>query len=142
MSQTHETPRTCEDISTWCREHPLYAENGESIPVSVESLEAGVCLIGIGTREIDVTDASRVLTEICKNLRDLTCHCVIDLQQCTYLSSLGLGALARLTAALSKYGKELFTVNVSDEVRELMQITNLGQVIRVCTGIDEVLKDV
>jgi anti-sigma B factor antagonist len=54
---------------------------------------------------------------------------VLDLAAVTYLDSFGLGALVSLYLSAKRQHCELTLINMSEQGKELLQITNLGSLL-------------
>jgi len=79
--------------------------------------------------KITITSATALQTAI-RELIPQTKRLVLDLAGVTYLDSFGLGALVGVYLAARKQQCELKLINVSQQVKELLGITNLASVLQ------------
>lgn len=65
---------------------------------------------------------------------------VVDMAQVTMLASMGLGALVNLHKLCAEQGGRLAVCNLHPEIRQVLKITRLDQVLKIVTDRESAIK--
>jgi anti-sigma B factor antagonist len=63
---------------------------------------------------------------------------VFDFERCKAITSVGIGLLVNLHKDLSANGGGLYLLNVSEEIRSIMEATNILTVLQVFTSLEDI----
>ncbi len=96
--------------------------------------------IGIYTLEgslIGENDGMILTDSFNDNIEDGILNFVVDLTSLQHINSSGLGVFITLLTKARKKGGELFLVNPSEYIRNLMMITKLSSIFSIYDSIEE-----
>jgi anti-sigma B factor antagonist len=68
---------------------------------------------------------------VCERLAEGRSRFVVDLKECSWIDSKGLGELVRALVAVMRQGGGLKLAAMSDRLRTIFEVTNLAQVFEV-----------
>ncbi len=75
--------------------------------------------------------------EIQRLLADPLQTVVLDLEELHFVSSVGLGALMKLRATLSRNKTELITINLPPQIEKVLEVMRLVPVMNVFENVEE-----
>ena len=65
---------------------------------------------------------------------------IIDLENCDYIDSTGLGNIIRIYEQLRRKQGSFLAVNVNDNVNDIFEITTINKLIQIYLTLDEALE--
>ena len=96
--------------------------------------------IGVYTMEgnlIGENDGMVLTNSFNDNMEDGTLNFIMDLTDLQHINSSGLGVFITLLTKARKKGGELFLVNPSDYIRNLMLITKLNSIFSIYDTVED-----
>jgi anti-anti-sigma factor len=81
--------------------------------------------------EMSFDEAGRFTEELMSNIAKNKPMLEIDLEDCEFMCSNGIGALAAALMVARSRGGDLVLTAVSNNVKKLLDITTLGSIIRI-----------
>ena len=96
--------------------------------------------VGVYTMEgnlIGENDGMVLTNSFNDNMEDGTLNFVMDLTDLQHINSSGLGVFITLLTKARKKGGELFLVNPSDYIRNLMMITKLNSIFSIFDTVED-----
>ncbi len=111
----------------------------ESRPFVTEQKQDGVSVIALGG---NLTFASyRALKQVFERLHGSNeCRVVLDLKDCTYMDSAGLGLIASFVASFRQRNGDIRLLHVAPALRETLNITRLIKFFKLYTMLDDAVK--
>jgi anti-sigma B factor antagonist len=93
-----------------------------------------LALSGKGLSDADFENANNLLSsELNKDNNNL----IIDLKDLDLINSLGLNFLIKLFTKCRNLGGEMYIVNISDKINQVLLLTKLNTVLNIAKSIDE-----
>lgn len=105
-------------------------------PARLERLESGHCLVTLAG-EIDLAVVPDLVTELEYALSHLSPRLILDVNAVSFIDSSGLGALVRTRRKAQELGGDLALVGASEQMDELLALTNLDQLFGVHGSVDQ-----
>jgi anti-anti-sigma factor len=99
---------------------------------NAEILESGILLIHVSGRILGQYDSLDVIHRISEAAAGRDMQMIIDLTSCTYLSSIVLGALARIAENSIQSGKKICAFGANESIIELFHLTMFMEFIELC----------
>ncbi|WP_432403408.1 STAS domain-containing protein [Wukongibacter sp. M2B1] len=65
---------------------------------------------------------------------------IVDMENLTYLNSMGLGVIVKAYSQSKKQGKEFVISSLQDNIKKLFTITKLERIIRICESTEEAIE--
>lgn len=106
-----------------------------SLKVEVEG-DVAVIKINGDITSSESNDLQSVITGV---LDDGICCLVFDLEHLNYISSLGIGVLARTCGELKKNNGKMAVFNPTDEVHKLLKLLRLDRIIPIASSRGEAI---
>jgi anti-anti-sigma factor len=113
---------------------------GAQISVRGALYPPDIVAVSIAGPAMDFMEGSNVLLTLCKYLSFIPAHLVLELNACPYVSSMGIGGLARLAMGTERQGYRLCVVGVHESFAELLEISSLDQTVCVCPSVEEAVR--
>jgi anti-anti-sigma factor len=107
--------------------------------INTAMVDAETLRVSIEGKELDFSEGSTVLSALCKYLKHIPTHLILELKACPYISSLGVGGLAHLALDLQADHHKICIVGVHESFRELLATTNLNQIISVFKSTEDAI---
>jgi len=103
----------------------------------VESqIRDGVCILRLKGRFITGSDAELVSAQ--NSLQETRiANAVVDLGAVPYIDSTGLAFVVELHKALASRGGQLFLANANQRIREVLQMTRIGEIIPLFEDVED-----
>ena len=108
----------------------------EGAGTRLELLASGQALVAL-TGEIDLAVVPDLVTEFEYAIAQLSPHVVVDLNLVEFIDSSGLGALVRARRMAQERGGDVVLVGAVEQVREVLALTNLGELFTVFETVTE-----
>ncbi|MEZ5092872.1 STAS domain-containing protein [Nocardioides sp.] len=108
----------------------------EGAGTRLELLASGQALVAL-TGEIDLAVVPDLVTEFEYAIAQLSPHVVVDLNLVEFIDSSGLGALVRARRMAQERGGDVVLVGAVEQVREVLALTNLGELFTVFETVAE-----
>ncbi len=89
--------------------------------------------------ELDSFNHQQVQDDILSIL-EKDCNAVIDMTACNYVSSTGLRVLLYSKKVAASKGLKLYLVGISDEVKDIMEVTGFNSFFDIFSTMEECLK--
>ncbi|MGO4881870.1 MAG: STAS domain-containing protein [Bryobacteraceae bacterium] len=96
----------------------------------------GVGILRLQGRFVTGSDAELVSAENALEAAGVA-NAVVDLSAVPYVDSTGLAFVVDLHKTLANRGGQLFLANANQRVREILEITRIGQIIPLFDGVEE-----
>jgi anti-sigma B factor antagonist len=107
----------------------------DSLTIERKTIPNGAVLVLCGSASMEVCDEfNTALVEACSTQPPLL---VLDLSRLEFICSLGLGAIVAAYVRARKDGGDVVLVSPCPSVREVLDITRLGSLLRVCENIED-----
>ena len=104
---------------------------------SAKIIETGILLIGMQGRILGQNDSLEVISQISTSTEGQDLRMIIDLSHCSYLSSIVLGALARIAEKTIKKGKKICVFGANEIIIELFELTMFTEFIEICDSLEK-----
>ena len=113
---------------------------GEELSIEARRLEGGVMLLKLrGSLDLDSTPKlSAVLDDLAPEGRH---RAVLDLSQVDHVSSVGWGMLLDVAAKLERVGGGMRLVAISEGVRKIYDLLELGYKLKSVASVEEAVQD-
>ena len=82
--------------------------------------------------KIDCFNISELKSEIAKLITEQAPSIVLDLEDVQYMDSSGIGVIFLTSKLTSRYKGTFSLINLSDDLRELINLTAAASVIKIC----------
>lgn len=103
---------------------------------SAKLIESGILLISVEGRILGQNDSLKIIDQL-SNVTDKN-HILItiDLSNCTYLSSVVLGALARVAETSIGAGKKICVFGANETIIDLLKLTMFTEFVEICDSLE------
>ena len=96
----------------------------------------GVCILRLQGRFVTGSDAALVSAQ--KSLEEVgIAKAVVDLSAVPYVDSTGLAFMVELHKSLASRGGQLFLAHANERVREVLQMTRIGEIIPLFHDVED-----
>ena len=96
----------------------------------------GVCILRLQGRFVTGSDAA--LGSALKSLQEVgIAKAVVDLSAVPYIDSTGLAFIVELHKSLASRGGQLFLADANERVREILEITRIGEVVPLFQDVED-----
>lgn len=86
---------------------------------------------------LDIAGVSRIDTQLHRLVTTRRVNCLVDLTNLDFLASLGIGLLVQNSVTLRRHGARLVLMNPQPSIRQLLETTNISNVIPVVDSVEE-----
>jgi anti-sigma B factor antagonist len=107
-----------------------------SLKVEVEGDVAVITIDG----DVTMSESSDLQAMISRVQADGICRIVFDLEHLKYISSLGIGVLARVCGELKKINGKMVVYNPSEDVHKLFKLLRLDRIIPIVSSRGEAIE--
>ena len=104
------------------------------------SEQNGIVILALQGKIMGGPEATEINEKINLLLDENKLKIVINLENVEWMNSSGLGILIGAVTVLKNSNGEMRLINVSDRIKNLLKITKLNNVFRICENLDEALK--
>lgn len=104
---------------------------------SAEILESRILLIHVSGRILGQYDSLDVIHRISDAATGKNMQMIINLTSCTYLSSIVLGALARIAENSIQSGRKVCAFGANESIIELLNLTMFMEFIELCDTCED-----
>ena len=108
----------------------------DTLGISVDPRSDGIALLRF-TGRLDFTSAPQARDQFAATIAEGRHTLIVDLSQVGFVDSAGLGSLIGGMRAARQAGGDLRIANPSEQVKMLLSLTSLDQVIKVHPTIEE-----
>ncbi|MBD3419660.1 MAG: hypothetical protein GF398_06020 [Chitinivibrionales bacterium] len=126
------------ELDALLNEHLASESNEHGGPVvSGRFLDSGIFCLYIDGRALGLHESDFVFGKVCSMLAEAHQHAIINLKKCPYFSSFAIGEIARLAIERQRYGHHLVFVEAGEIIRDVIALTSLDQLLKVCNSIED-----
>lgn len=115
-------------------------ESSDKKVFQTKLLHTGILLITIKGRILGQDDSLKVINQFTSVLAGKDIRFIIDLSDCSYLSSMVLGALARLAENPIKKGKKMCAFGANEIIVDLFNLTQFTDFIELYDTLENAVK--
>ncbi len=113
------------------------AQNGlEKKFFSAKIIKPGILLISVEGRILGQNDSLNIIDQLSNITAKNDLRITIDLSNCTYLSSMVLGALARVAEKSINAGKKICVFGANEIIVDLLKLTMFTEFIEICDSLE------
>ena len=106
----------------------------------VEALTLGkIKLINV-FGEVSFENHSEFRESMLRNIQGDESIIIIDMENLTYLSSMGLGVIVKAYSESKRQGKKLVLSSLQDNIKKLFTITKLERIINIYKSMEEAIE--
>ncbi|MHC4871140.1 MAG: STAS domain-containing protein [Planctomycetota bacterium] len=120
-------------LSEWSAEEDDNSAEGQ---VQGEVLAGDILLIHVSGHSISA-DTSALISRVCDLMSEVEGNVVLELKECTYLSSVGLGAIAELAVETQRKGFGVVVASANEKIKFLINLLDLGELLGIFDSVDE-----
>jgi anti-anti-sigma factor len=96
----------------------------------------GVCILRLEGRFVTGSDAALVSAQ--NSLKNIgITKAIVDLSAVPYIDSTGLAFVVELHKSLASRGGQLFLAEANDRVREVLEMTRIGEIIPLFQDVED-----
>ena len=89
-------------------------------------------------QEFDLLVLKQLKQAIDKSVESGTIHIVFDFEETMHISSVGIGSLINLQKKITENKGSVYLVNISTDIRSLLEDTNVLDLLPECETLDEI----
>jgi anti-anti-sigma regulatory factor len=104
-----------------------------------EILESRILLIHVSGRILGQYDSLDVIHRISVAAAGENMQMIVDLTSCTYLSSIVLGALARIAENSIQSGRKICAFGANESIIELLNLTMFMEFVELCDTCEDAI---
>lgn len=94
---------------------------------------------GAALSEVDFEELNDLVTELCDTGQP---NVILDLAGVKVLNSLGINTLIRLFTRCRNHGGDLYIVNISDKINQVLLLTKLNTVLNIAPSVDSAVASI
>jgi anti-sigma B factor antagonist len=106
--------------------------------LSITPIKHDICteilLQGTALVEIDFDLLNQAVEE---SIREGQSNVILNLKQVDLLNSIGINTLIRIFTKCRNNGGDMFIVNISDKINQVLLLTKLNTVLNIATSVEE-----
>jgi anti-anti-sigma factor len=134
------TSGNIEELKKLISEHDFGSMRRYSSRITVYTQQSDIPVIRIDCSKIGVAETSQMMKIACDIAIAWNGQFIFDVSECLYLSSLALGAIAKLARHKATEGKRLVFASPSSMVREVIRLSNLDEFINLQETVADAVK--
>jgi len=104
---------------------------------TAEILQPGILLVTVSGRILGQCESLEIIRKISDTSVGRELYMILNLSQCSYLSSLVLGALARIAENSIKANKKICAFGANDTIIDLLNLTMFNEFIELRQSLDD-----
>ncbi len=104
---------------------------------TAELLQPGILLVTVSGRILGQCESLEIIRKISDTSAGRELYMILNLSQCNYLSSLVLGALARIAENSIKANKKICAFGANDTIIDLLNLTMFNEFIELRQSLDD-----
>jgi|GEM_PF-3875875 len=102
-------------------------------------IEPGILLIKVSGRILGQCESLEIIRKITDSSAGKSLQIILDLSECSYLSSLVLGALARIAENVIKTDKKICAFGANETIIDLLTLTMFNEFIEIRETLDDAI---
>jgi anti-anti-sigma factor len=106
---------------------------------TAEILQPGILLVTVSGRILGQCESLEIIRKISDTSVGRELYMILNLSQCSYLSSLVLGALARIAENSIKANKKICAYGANDTIIDLLNLTMFNEFIELRQSLDDAI---
>jgi anti-sigma B factor antagonist len=83
------------------------------------------------------TDFNPINEAVENAIHDGQVHLILNMQKVDLLNSIGINTLIRIFTKCRNNGGEMYIVNISDKINQVLLLTKLNTVLNIATSVEE-----
>ncbi|HMA63543.1 MAG TPA: STAS domain-containing protein [Chitinispirillaceae bacterium] len=104
---------------------------------TAELLQPGILLVTVSGRILGQCESLEIIRKISDTSVGRELYMILNLSRCSYLSSLVLGALARIAENSIKANKKICAFGANDTIIDLLNLTMFNEFIELRQSLDD-----
>jgi anti-anti-sigma factor len=104
---------------------------------TAELIQPGILLVPVSGRILGQCESLEIIRKISDTSAGRELYMILNLSQCSYLSSLVLGALARIAENSIKANKKICAFGANDTIIDLLNLTMFNEFIELRQSLDD-----
>ncbi|UKN03009.1 STAS domain-containing protein [Paracrocinitomix mangrovi] len=93
-------------------------------------------LVGKGLTEADFEDVEKQVEELVENNE---VNVILNLEEVNVINSLGLKSLIKVFTTCRNHGGDMYIVNISDKISQVLLLTKLNTVLNIATSLNDAI---
>jgi len=106
---------------------------------TAELIQPGILLVTVSGRILGQCESLEIIRKISDTSAGRELYMILNLSQCSYLSSLVLGALARIAENSIKADKKICAYGANDTIIDLLNLTMFNEFIELRQSLDDAI---
>lgn len=102
-------------------------------------IEPGILLIKVSGRILGHCESLDIIHKITNSEKGKKLLIILDLSDCSYLSSLVLGALARIAENVIKINRKICAFGANETIIDLLTLTMFTEIIEIRESLDDAI---
>jgi anti-anti-sigma factor len=104
---------------------------------TAELIQPGILLVTVSGRILGQCESLEIIRKISDTSAGKELYMILNLSQCSYLSSLVLGALARIAENSIRANKKICAFGANDTIIDLLNLTMFNEFIELRPSLDD-----
>lgn len=104
---------------------------------TAELIQPGILLVTVSGRILGQCESLEIIRKISDTSAGRELYMILNLSQCSYLSSLVLGALARIAENSIRANKKICAFGANDTIIDLLNLTMFNEFIELRQSLDD-----
>lgn len=104
---------------------------------TAELIQPGILLVTVSGRILGQCESLEIIRKISDTSAGRELYMILNLSQCSYLSSLVLGALARIAENSIKVNRKICAFGANDTIIDLLNLTMFNEFIELRQSLDD-----
>jgi anti-anti-sigma factor len=104
---------------------------------TAELIQPGILLVTVSGRILGQCESLEIIRKISDTSAGRELYMILNLSKCSYLSSLVLGALARIAENSIKANKKICAFGANDTIIDLLNLTMFNEFIELRQSLDD-----
>jgi anti-anti-sigma factor len=102
-----------------------------------EILPSGYFSISLKGRTFGYRESDLIFRSIKRIVQEVNQHVIIDLSNCSYLSSFAIGAISQLAIVRGNKGLKMILVGTNDTIKDIIHLSQLTDLFTFCSTVEE-----
>lgn len=128
---------TQDQFETLLKDFASQTDTDKSSKLEGKVLSEKCFYISIGNRSLGVDNAQKLLNDLKELVDNVKMHIIINLKDCSYLSSLAIGKVTQLAVERKKLGLRIAFTEAGKNIIDILYLTSLNQLVEVYPTIEE-----